>query len=300
MSENRNDPHAASKIHAFISYASEDNQIAEAIRNELVSFDLNRIEVFQDTNDLRVGDKWKDTIIFKLKQADWFIGIFTGKAKSTFSYPGYEVGIFESSHADELNAPTLGLKRIACLYDTPTFPDIFSSRQNIKVTIPKTPPKTDADWDDFIATQRIMQFFSDFTEYCTDRLGIEKSARYFEDLRKRNLKSTRAVVSEFYAAQQSYMEKQIFCQKRMEIKVHDGSFWMSDTAGLPSDAKVRADSETLSILGARVKRDKDNNEVPYTWGELREETRPKVQDAFPWMEQVTSLLIVSWIHRRSR
>src|SRR4051812_25049567 len=75
-------------IRIFISYASDDNAIVEVLRNELVNFDLSRIDVFQDTHDLRAGDKWKETILYKLQQADWFIGVFTGKQRTTFSYPG--------------------------------------------------------------------------------------------------------------------------------------------------------------------------------------------------------------------
>src|SRR5260370_15632751 len=252
------------KINVFISYARDDNAIAEVIRNELVNFDLNRLDVFHDTTDYHAGEIWRDVTHFKLRHADWFIAIFTGKERPAFSYPGYEIGIFENSHAAALKDPKNQTKRIVCIYDTPAFPDIFSPRQNVKIALPKSVSMKDGGWSKFLPDSPIMKFLGDFTDYCVDRFHINGSQSYFYDARKRNLKAARSIITSFYEAQQTDIDLQVYTQRRMTIKVANGQFWRDDPPQLPGDTSITAEADTLSILVPQAKPNHQNTQTPYS------------------------------------
>jgi hypothetical protein len=285
-------------VRVFISYASDDNAIAETLRNQLVNFDLNRVDAFHDSNDLRAGENWKDTILFKLTQADWFIGVFTGKQRIAFSYPGYEVGIFESVHRTTLNDPNDKSQRILCLYDTTNFPNIFNAHQNRRVLIPQRLPSTDAEWHALIDASELMQFFSEFTDYCIDKLHVKTSTDYYNRARERNFESAKTVLEEFYKSQQTNVEKQIFTQKRLTLKIKGNFLSQTSDARMPDDARVDADGESLAIIGGRSKRNATGQEVSYHWKELIESLLPRGQEKLPWAEQINSVILSELDHSR--
>src|ERR1035441_9570919 len=89
-------PPAARRFRIFISYASEDYQIAEAIRKCLM---LALGDVFAEINIdkrfLQPGIDFKKQIRSKLEITDVLIVVYTGTEKPSHGYTGWEVGFFD-------------------------------------------------------------------------------------------------------------------------------------------------------------------------------------------------------------
>ena len=82
-------------IRIFISYASEDRDIAVAVAEALKgALDENFAEINLDKWFMEAGIEFETQIRKKLGQTDIFIVIFTGTEKESHSFTGMEVGYF--------------------------------------------------------------------------------------------------------------------------------------------------------------------------------------------------------------
>jgi hypothetical protein len=83
-------------LKAFLSYASEDKQIADALAHCLAAsfgsrIDLRRMSTFP------IGSNWRTEINEHIDRADLLIVIASGRLKAQHSFTGYEVGAFDCS-----------------------------------------------------------------------------------------------------------------------------------------------------------------------------------------------------------
>ena len=79
----------------FISYASEDNQLAIALYHMLDSyFGKDFAEVLIDTESFRQGISLNDSIRELLNRTDILVTVYTGQPKLSHSYTGIEIGYF--------------------------------------------------------------------------------------------------------------------------------------------------------------------------------------------------------------
>ena len=111
------------KLVIFLSYATEDQQLANTIANKLTS-------AFGRTVDLRymskfeLGVNFRTTIDQALDAADVLIVIATGREKLSHTFTGYEVGYFRHSqqtrlYIDENNKAQRIIIPVAIFADTP-------------------------------------------------------------------------------------------------------------------------------------------------------------------------------------
>jgi hypothetical protein len=85
------------KLHIFISYASEDAVLAQAINGELKTvFSDVMIRTTLDT-ELKLGLDWRRRLEEALGTADILLIVATGRRKLSHSYTGFEVGFFTAS-----------------------------------------------------------------------------------------------------------------------------------------------------------------------------------------------------------
>jgi hypothetical protein len=86
----------ARKFRVFISYASEDLAIANAI-DKCLTLALGDVfaEINIDKRFLQPGTDFKKQIQAKLEITDVFLLVFTGAEKESHSYTGWEVGYFD-------------------------------------------------------------------------------------------------------------------------------------------------------------------------------------------------------------
>ena len=103
----------------FISYASEDHDIAEAIYQSLQALGetiYDRIKIFLDSKSIEGGDEIRADIKAGLKKSDFLVVLYTGLFKRSHGYTGWEVGFFEGLIEDEIAKLGQTTRRIIYLY----------------------------------------------------------------------------------------------------------------------------------------------------------------------------------------
>jgi hypothetical protein len=119
----------ARRFRIFISYASEDYQIAEAIR-KCLSLALGDVfaEINIDKRFLQPGTDFRKQIQAKLEITDVLIIAYSGVEKESHSYTGWEVGYF-----DRIMQTTPGRMKVALYVHKP--PAVASEDQGIAMDI---------------------------------------------------------------------------------------------------------------------------------------------------------------------
>jgi hypothetical protein len=103
----------------FISYASEDHDIAEAIYQSLQALGetvYDRIKIFLDSKSIDGGDEIRADIKEGLKKSDFLVVLYTGLFKRSHGYTGWEVGFFDGLIEDEVEKSSKTTRKIIYLY----------------------------------------------------------------------------------------------------------------------------------------------------------------------------------------
>jgi TIR domain len=103
----------------FISYASEDHDIAQAVYQSLQALGetiFDRIKIFLDSKSMEGGDGIRTDIKEGLKKADFLVVLYTGLFKRSHGYTGWEVGFFEGLIEDEVARYGQTTRKILYLY----------------------------------------------------------------------------------------------------------------------------------------------------------------------------------------
>ena len=90
------------QISVFISYVSEDRELAASFEAELlqlfaVSASLPPVSVFRDVGSIGKGSDYRTVITNALNAADILLVVLTDRLKPSFAFPGFEVGFFARS-----------------------------------------------------------------------------------------------------------------------------------------------------------------------------------------------------------
>lgn len=103
----------------FISYASEDHDIAQATYQSLQALGetvYDRIVVFLDSKSIDGGNEIRAEIKLGLKKSDFLIVLYTGLFKRSHGYTGWEVGFFEGLMDEDRSNNGETKRRIIYLY----------------------------------------------------------------------------------------------------------------------------------------------------------------------------------------
>jgi hypothetical protein len=87
-------------LNVFLSYASEDGLIAEALAKALRAAFVDRVDLSM-MSEFPSGTKWRELIQDSIAQTDIVIAIATGQLKPSHSFTGYEIGQFDYSLRDK-------------------------------------------------------------------------------------------------------------------------------------------------------------------------------------------------------
>ena len=90
----------------FISYASEDHDIAQAIYKSLQDLGetiFDQIKIFLDSKSIEGGDEIRADIKAGLRKSDFLMVLYTGLFKRSHGYTGWEVGFFEGLIEEDKN-----------------------------------------------------------------------------------------------------------------------------------------------------------------------------------------------------
>lgn len=110
----------------FISYASEDSDIAQAMYQTLQSLGetiYDRIKIFLDSKSIEGGDDIRADLRANLRKADYLVVLYTGTFKRSHGYTGWELGFFEGLIDDEIKTYGQTKRKVIYLYsDDPPAP----------------------------------------------------------------------------------------------------------------------------------------------------------------------------------
>ena len=112
------------KLVIFLSYATEDQQLANTIANKLTNAFGTRTVDLRYMSQFELGVNFRTTIDQALDAADILIVIATGREKLSHTFTGYEVGYFRHSqqtrlYIDENNKAQRLIIPVAIFADTP-------------------------------------------------------------------------------------------------------------------------------------------------------------------------------------
>lgn len=236
-------------LRMFISYASEDLQLANAIANGLRSSlgESPFAEVNFDRWSLQAGEQFKKQLAAKLEQSDILIIVYTGTEKHSHSFTGWEVGFFESLI---MRAPP-GSKRIIPMYlESP--PDPVSGYQGVGLNIPRDllqlkvedfAAKNDVHEDDPMC--QLIQELQDTVDEYTEHAGLARNRKKPDPL-----EAFRCMRLEIFRYLKTTVEAVLQPQKQITIKTTGAAFRGSDV-DLPLDAKLTpvGAGSPMSIFG---------------------------------------------------
>jgi TIR domain len=132
---------AEERLHVFISYSTEDRDLATAIAEELRrAFNPAILKLTIDV-EFSLGTNWRDRLRADLGTTDILLVVATGKQKISHSFTGFEVGYFDSSvaHSPKMaNFPDLDRVMIPIAIFTKT-PETMSDIQALQINTPFDP-----------------------------------------------------------------------------------------------------------------------------------------------------------------
>lgn len=141
---------ATPTLHVFISYATEDANLAQAINLELKTVFTQLIKTTLDSN-IKLGAKWPPELEEALSRADVLLIISSGRAKPSHSYTGFEVGFFRASM---LAKPTMTHidreQRLIIPIGVEKIPDTVSDIEGLNLAADMRPFLMDSDRQKFL------------------------------------------------------------------------------------------------------------------------------------------------------
>ena len=271
------DPNDTS-VRFFISYAASDHEIAEALFDELVKIDRNRVRCFLDTQSIDSGVGWEEELNRELKRADWLICVYTGEQSE---FCGYEIGVFAEANHLKRPAPD---SRLVCLHDVATpLPVVFRSYQNRLVQFPPLTKVASASGDEaaFFLRSALAKFFADIYKY--KELYVASDAAEAARQIETQVRQARRITEAFKAARASDVASNTPAQLGVEIAVPG----VPDRAmsKVPDDAQIRGTYESLKLFGIMPAR-QETRLPETTWRALRNAAGSDYKPAPLWMDQL--------------
>jgi len=272
----------------FISYASEDQEIAKGVascfKTALPDFFA---EVNFDKSSLEPGSAFQAQIEAQLQQTDRFIIVYTGADKPSHSYTGWEVGYFD--HIMRVDPGTR--KKISLyLYDPPA---TTASEQGIPLGLSRDQLRSSLqEFESGLSVspdEPLCKEIDDWQEEVS--INIENSG-FPRPQRRREQEPAKCVQSlrlEIFRYLKGTIENVIKPQKQITIRVKDSALEQSSSS-LPPEAELRpiGKSGSMGIFGLA--------DEPITWKEFlnRTATQPFADS---WNYAISSVVLSSFPDR---
>ena len=175
------------QLHVFISYASEDVRLAQAIETGLKNtFPTGTFKMTLASN-LKIGSNWRTELETALKQADALVIVASGRSKPSHSYTGFEVGFFSASklvHEKMKHFPAQE-RLIIPIGVLTNIPDVLADIQGFNLTSELTPYLLEEDAlknpDEFLARLAAKPERNPFYTLFKRLQNVIESRRRYED-----------------------------------------------------------------------------------------------------------------------
>jgi TIR domain-containing protein len=267
----------------FISYASEDHDIAQAVYQSLQALGetvYDRVKVFLDRQSMDVGDEIRTDIRAGLRKSDFLVVLYTGVFKRSHGYTGFEVGFFAALIEEEIAKLGQTSRKIVylCCGEPPSVGDgvlgidinvdggdLAGNRADYLKKCVQSPDNPDA----------LARFFLDIANRAESRLPAALRDDRDEMERKRNRRRKAiaediipALKGTLFDSMSTRVTRRSVEQKMIEFELPKPA---SDQmyVSMPDDAVLRPHSGTLEVFGI------SNQIDTMTWSEFRNELRSR-------------------------
>jgi hypothetical protein len=271
-------------LRLFISYASEDLNIALAIAQALSdALPEGFAEVCLDKWFLQAGAEVKRGIESKLEKTDFLIIVYTGVSKQSHSFSGWEVGYFERVRKNDSTRRVIPLFLEDMPFSVAEFEgySLKMSRELLKLSVEQFNCQNDISDDDPMCI--LVGELQEKANRIREDAGYPKA--------RHNVQNPAAAVKAMRLAIFRYLKTTVEAvlkpQKQITIKTTGSALRGSET-DLPLDAKlIPMGGNPMSIFGL------GDEEV--TWERFLQLTSGSHEDS--WREAITSVITSSQAER---
>jgi hypothetical protein len=258
------------KLGVFISYPSDDDLIAGALYDAFIELDKDRINTFKDTFSIPMGGLIGAYIQEGLKKSHWFIAVGTDAKRQNFSWCGLELGLFTAKQ-EVANAPKD--LRTVCIYDR-SIPDLFQGRKQTKIVSLSKEHTVDLSEEVFeVEEAPIFELLSEFAEYYREFFRIRVDLDTLTAHEAWAKRHSTLITNNYWKSTQSRVRHVWLPQKRIEIHVDNGDFWIKEPRKIPASADVIIDVPTYTVFEIGIPYDPSRNKMK--WSEFESKVREK-------------------------
>lgn len=281
---------APERFHFFISYASEDRKIADAVETMIKTAMGPSADVFMD-EQLSFGQSFEKEIKEKLDETNVLVVVHSGILKPAFAFPGLELGYFihTMEHETREDFP----RRIVPIYSGKPPEsvkgqegfDIGISRETLSMTVEQyTETLNDIDWNH--SAVKFLRQFQELIDKVREKHGLEviNQSEEQKDLPARVRKMLLAIFSHLKTTPDP--ESNLKPQLQITLKTNDLALGAVGNDSLPDDALLVGvgSGRPLSIFGIQ------GNEI--TWRDFKQQIgQNKFRDS--WMDALTTVVFSS-------
>jgi len=275
------------RFRIFISYASQDAAIAEAV-GFCLRFALGELctEVNLDRWFLQPGVAFRSQIQLKLQETDVFIIVYTGTEKPSHGYTGWEAGYF-----DRVMETSPGRRKIALYLDDP--PAVTADEQGIPLGLGRDKlAMTCEQFESQLVVEAQDPICLLLEQWQAEVEGIIEQVLQSKPHRTPEQEATvcvRNLKLAIFRYLKSTVETTVKPQKQITIRVKGAALEQS-TDNLPLDAELRpmGSGAPMGIFGLQ--------DTPITWEKFLASTaNDRFGDA--WRDAITSVVMSAFPDR---
>ena len=257
------------KTAIFISYASEDKDIADALENALNKIWLellSELEIIRDIHSFEQGRSLKEEVYAGLERANILLIIYTDALKKSHSYTGAEIGAFEMLIRLERKRKDAQRKVVSLYLDNPpaTESDIIGIKLNKLALAVSDPEARTLQLDPNDGLKKFLLYVSDLVleQFYKQKSGRKPlSAMQIDDLAKQKMSKKKSIEDEILpelrtsvlSALSRLIETSSIEQKLITIKWRRGGKHLASQAEVLTGSEFvvpnSASSDVFSIFG---------------------------------------------------
>jgi hypothetical protein len=284
------------KLHVFISYASEDAVLAQAINAELkTSFSQAMIRTTLDS-EIKLGADWRTRLEEALSDADVLLIVATGRQKFSHSYTGFEVGFFSASKRDRERMKHFDSERLIIPIGVlEKLPEALSDIESLNLTGALTPFLMDEDTlssrqrvldsiEADISRNPLMKLFMRLKEV------VQTVHPFDDDLAEDFKKRARESANNLYLAFFGEFQKRVFIEKFPERKIIvrlPNNARISALGDLPPDTELEFIGESFQLFKINPPPDRK-----ITWANFIQQI-PHDDTSTEWTDIIKSLIVTA-------
>lgn len=271
-------------LNYFISYATEDREIAKSIKEllekslKVINADEELTHIFIDYISIKAGEEegYKKDIRQELKKAHRLIIIYTGQKKESHSYTGWEVGYYDHETERQKKEEETNIKSKTIIFYTHQTPKVTQEIQSINIGINNDDLKLSKnDFRDTLnldTANPIKQFLTDERQVLKNSIFGNKERNVENCYFEANLEDLiRSMGVKIYGQLRVRTSTESLTQKQLIINVKKSDLEENNN-DLPSNANINAPElgnapSAWSIFGTLISIDRNKG---MTWAEFND------------------------------